>query len=224
MPNAPYYAVYNVGEYTFAPWKVVWPEQPGNNGLPVAVVNTRILRGVGDKVVIPDHKIYFAEFNEPTRAYYLCGILSSSLVQKFISSFHIMLQVGDIFKYMRLPEFDATNEEHMRLVELTRAAHGEENPERKELLLIQVSETARYRQVLCANSFTSLAELSLHRAGKPALNYLVAEDRERVKGGEAACEALDVNSVFCYQPASSSCISMCFMLMYFFPPHWVPAT
>ena len=82
----------------------------------------------------------------------------------------------------------------------------------------------RYRQVLCANSFTSLAELSLHRAGKPALNYLVAEDRERVKGGEAACEALDVNSVFCYQPASSSCISMCLMLMYFFPPHWVPAT
>ena len=55
-------------------------------------------------------------------------------------------------------------------------------------------------------------------------NYLVAEDRERVKGGEAACEALDVNSVFCYQPASSSCISMYFMLMYFFPPHWVPAT
>ena len=78
----------------------------------------------------------------------------------------------------------------------------------------------RYRQVLCANSFTSLAELSLHRAGKPALNCLVAEDRERVKGGEA----LDVNSVFCYQPASSSCISMYFMLMYFFPPHWVPAT
>ena len=85
-------------------------------------------------------------------------------------------------------------------------------------------ERSGYRQVLCANSFTSLAELSLHRAGKPALNYLVAEDRERVKGGEAACEALDVNSVFCYQPASSSCISMCFMLMYFFPPHWVPAT
>lgn len=77
-----------------------------------------------------------------------------------------------------------------------------------------------YRQVLCANSFTNLAELRLHRAGKPALDYPIAEGRERVKGGEA----LDVNSVFCYQPASSSCISMYFMLMYFFPPHWVPAT
>ena len=38
-----------------------------------------------------------------------------------------------------------------------------------------------YRQVLCANSFTSLAELRLHRAGKPALNYLAAEHRGHVK-------------------------------------------
>lgn len=144
MPHAPYYAVYNVGEYTFAPWKVVWPEQPGNSALPVAVVNTRTLRGVGDKVVVPDHKIYFAEFDEPTKAYYLCGMLSGSLVQRFIASFHIMLQVGDIFKHMRLPEFNTTNEDHMRLVELTQAAHGEEDPERKGRLLTQISETANH--------------------------------------------------------------------------------
>ena len=55
-----------------------------------------------------------------------------------------------------------------------------------------------YRQVLCANSFTSLAEQSLHKAGEPTLDYPIAEGRERVKGGEAACEALDVSSVFCY--------------------------
>ena len=59
---------------------------------------------------------------------------------------------------------------------------------------------------------------------EPALDYPIAEGRERVKGGEAACEALDVSSVFCYQPATSSCISRCFMFMYFLPPHWVPAT
>ena len=59
---------------------------------------------------------------------------------------------------------------------------------------------------------------------EPALDYPIAEGRERVKGGEAACEALDVSSVFCYQPAMSSCISRCFMFMYFLPPHWVPAT
>lgn len=32
---------------------------------------------------------------------------------------------------------------------------------------------------------------------EPALDYPIAEGRERVKGGEAACEALDVSSVFC---------------------------
>ena len=86
------------------------------------------------------------------------------------------------------------------------------------------SEHIRYRQVLCANSFTNLTELRLHRAEEPALDCPIAEGRERVKGGEAACEALDVSSVFCYQPAMSSCISRCFMFMYFLPPHWVPAT
>ena len=35
-------------------------------------------------------------------------------------------------------------------------------------------------------------------AGEPALDYPIAEGRERVKGGVAACEALDASSVFCY--------------------------
>ena len=57
------------------------------------------------------------------------------------------------------------------------------------------SEHIRYRQVLCANSFTNLAELRLHRAGKPALDYPIAEGRERVKGGEAACRATSFKKV-----------------------------
>lgn len=139
MPKAPFYSVYNVGEYTFSPWKVIWPEQPGNSGLPVAVVNTRRINGLGDKIVVPDHKIYFAEFNDPTLAYYLCGILSCSLVQKFVKSFHVMLQVGDIFKFMRLPEYNATDERHVRLVDLAQEANNESNQERRLLLVQEIS-------------------------------------------------------------------------------------
>ena len=51
--------------------------------------------------------------------------------------------------------------------------------------------------MLCANSFTSLGEFRLNRAEEPALDCPIAEGRERVKGGEDACEALDVSSVFC---------------------------
>ena len=102
---------------------------------------------------------------------------------------------------------------------------GVQCPERQFLCAeCNLRSTNRYRQVLCANSFTNLAELRLHRAEEPALDCPIAEGRVSVKGGEAACEALDASSGFCYQPASSSCSSRCFMLMYFFPPHWVPAT
>ena len=104
------------------------------------VVNFRILQGVGEKVVIPDHKIYFAEFNNSTNAYYLCGLLSCSLVQKYITSFHIMLQVGDIFKHMRLPEFDTTDERHNHLVELVQSAHNVQDAGARNNLLEQISE------------------------------------------------------------------------------------
>lgn len=139
MKTAPYYAIYNVGEYTFAPWKVVWPEQPGKKGLPVAVVKNRTLRGIGEKIIIPDHKIYFAEFYDEQEALYLCGLLICSHVQKFITSFHIMIQVGDIFKHLRLPEFDGTNKRHVYLAKLVKMAHNEFDIRRKQDLLEQIS-------------------------------------------------------------------------------------
>ena len=80
---------------------------------------------------------------------------------------------------------------------------------RKKPLKFRTQLKTRYRQVLCANSFTSLTELRLHRAEEPALDCPIAEGRVSVKGGEAACEALDASSGFCYQPASSSCTSRC---------------
>ena len=40
--------------------------------------------------------------------------------------------------------------------------------------------------------------LSAQGQVKPALDYLIAEGRVSVKGSEAACEALDASSGFCY--------------------------
>ena len=101
---------------------------------------TLTLQGVDEKIAVPDHKIYFAEFENATNAFYLCGLLTCSLVQKFITSFHIMIQVGDIFKYMRLPEFEATNDQHTFLAELVQEAHKESNAHARENLLNQISE------------------------------------------------------------------------------------
>lgn len=140
MKNAPFYAIYNVGDYTFAPWKVAWAEQPGNKGFPAAVISSGEVPLMGQRVIVPDHKIFFADFNEPDPAYYLCGLLNSSLVRRFIQSHTISIQVGNIFKHMSLPEFDPANQDHLALVELVRTAHAESNPVQRNALLEQISE------------------------------------------------------------------------------------
>ena len=51
-----------------------------------------------------------------------------------------MIQVGDIFKHMRLPEFDERNHQHMHLVELVREAHNENDADVRNNLLTQISD------------------------------------------------------------------------------------
>ena len=123
MPNAPFYAVYNVGSYTFAPYKVIWAEQSGTFEAAVATAGEVPL--LGQRPYVPDHKIFFVEFQEAAPAYYLCGLLASSLVKEFVESHNISIQVGDIFKHMSLPSFDRTQPGHRRLAQLVERAHQE---------------------------------------------------------------------------------------------------
>ncbi len=144
MKTAPFFVIYNVGAYTFAPWKVIWPEQPGNNGLPAAVVHTKSSNYINEKVIVPDHKIYFAEFAEPDKAEYLCGLLSCSIVQEYITSFHISIQVGDIFQHMQLPEYDSRNQNHIRLKQLVREVSETASRDRRNVLLSAISDLGNH--------------------------------------------------------------------------------
>lgn len=139
MKNAPFYAIYNVGEYTFSPWKVVWAEQPGNKAFPAAVIGTGIVPLLGERVVIPDHKIFFVDFDDPEPACYLCGLLNCSTVRMFIHSHNISIQIGNIFKHMSLPKFDKANKAHVELARLVRQAHAERNGVKLDVLLYQIS-------------------------------------------------------------------------------------
>ena len=121
MTNAPFYAVYSVGSYTFAPYKVIWAEQSGTFAAAVAAAGEVPL--LGQRPYIPDHKIFFVEFQEAEPAYFLCGLLTSSLVKEFVESHNISIQVGDIFKHMSLPSFDRTQRAYRRLAQLVERAH-----------------------------------------------------------------------------------------------------
>lgn len=142
MPHAPYYAVYNVGSYTFAPYKVIWAEQSKVFESAVAAANEVPL--LGSRPYVPDHKIYFVEFQEAMPAYFLCGLLSSYLVKEFVESHNISIQVGDIFKHMNLPIYDQTQEAHTKLAQLVECAHQQDETTLRGALVDKVRNEAEH--------------------------------------------------------------------------------
>ena len=134
----PYYAVYNVGEYSFAPFKVVWAEQ--SSKFKSAVVTDKEIAPGLRKVYVPDHKIYFADFEDEDAAYYLCGLLNSSKVQSYIESHTISIQVSNIFKHLSLPEYDHNNDFHRRLSSFTKEIHSENNSLKRQELIDTLNE------------------------------------------------------------------------------------
>lgn len=133
MPNAPFYAIYNVGSYTFAPYKVIWAEQSGT--FEAAVATTGEVPVMGQREYVPDHKIFFVDFQEAEPAYFLCGLLASPIVQEFVESHNISIQVGDIFKHMSVPSFDCARADHRRLAWLVQLAHEEHDASKRAALV-----------------------------------------------------------------------------------------
>lgn len=121
--GAPEYAVYNVGDYTFQPWKVVWPEM--STRFYAAVAGSADVPVAGERPFVPDHKVYFAGFDEKEPAHFLCGLLNSPMVREWIESHNVSIQVGDIFKHLKVPQFDASNPKHTALAKLVESAHQE---------------------------------------------------------------------------------------------------
>ena len=129
MKGAPFYGVYNVGEYTFQPWKVIWPEMSSN--FYAAVAGSAEVPLIGKRPYIPDHKIYYVAFDNKKEAYFLCGILNTSMVREWIESHTVKIQVGDVFKHMSLPEYDQSNKKHKQISKLVESIHKEHNPEKR---------------------------------------------------------------------------------------------
>lgn len=139
MHGAPFYAVYNVGGYTFKPWKVIWPEM--SSKFYAAVAGSAMVPIMGERPYVPDHKIYFAAFDDKEPAHFLCGLLNAPMVREWIESHTISINLGDVFKHMQLPPYDETNIAHGRLVVLVEKAHMEHDSVLRANLISEVART-----------------------------------------------------------------------------------
>ena len=113
----PFYSSYNVGAYTYAPFKVVWKE--------ICAEIEAVVIASDDDTIIPDHKLVLVAFHSEAPAYFLSGILNSSPIGLFVRSYTMQTSIsGHIFDYVAIPEFSAKNPLHMKLVELAKRCHA----------------------------------------------------------------------------------------------------
>lgn len=138
--GAPVFAIYNVGEFTFKPWKVIWAEMSGK--FSAAVAGSAEVPLVGKRAYVPDHKIFFVALDNKAEAHYLCGILNSTTVAEYVESHNVAIQIGDIFKHMRLPRYDAKDQHHAALAKLVEKAHAEHREKERTAILEQVRKGA----------------------------------------------------------------------------------
>jgi hypothetical protein len=144
-PFAPFYSLYNIGEYTLAPCKVCWREQ--SEFFTAAVAGSDKVAG-RKKVIIPDHKLMFVPLDNELEAHYVCAAINSSPSVLIVKSYAIETQTSThVLENVRVPKFDAENKRHRRLAELSQMAHtaaAKSEPDNTSLELIetQIDKTA----------------------------------------------------------------------------------
>jgi len=113
----PFYSMSEIGDYTFAPWKVVWREQA--SGMTASIIGT-----FDDKPVIPDHKLMLVDCKSQGEAHFVCALLNSTLGGIVVTSYAIEIQMGPhILENIRIPRYNPNNALHRGLAELSERAH-----------------------------------------------------------------------------------------------------
>ena len=120
-PFAPFYSLYNIGEYTLSPFKVCWREQ--SEFFTCSVVGRAEVEG-DSKAVIPDHKLMFVPVTSEAEAHYVCALLNSAVTVFLVKSYGIETQTSThVLEHVRLPRFNAHDKQHARLSKLSQQAH-----------------------------------------------------------------------------------------------------
>lgn len=77
--TAPFYSVYNVGPYTFAPYKVCWMRVSDDLHAAVCI----------EKRVVPDNSLVAVSVETLDEGHYVCALLNSAIASYLIRSFSV---------------------------------------------------------------------------------------------------------------------------------------
>ncbi|HID64069.1 MAG TPA: hypothetical protein EYP49_15225 [Anaerolineae bacterium] len=126
--GTPFYGLFGLGDYTWAPYKVCWC---GLGFRPEFAVAEPVADGfVGTKPLVPDGTVYFIPTSDRTEAHFLCAILNAEIVRTFLSARSSKSKRGlakKLMQQLRLPVFRREDERHLRLAKASIGLHQEAN-------------------------------------------------------------------------------------------------
>lgn len=116
VETGPYWSMFNVGDYTLAPNKVVWKDIAGD--FAAAVIEA------SDPLALPTHTVMLVACESADEAHYVCGALNSMPARTLIAAYvatHISTHTTQV---VHVPQFDPADSDHTALAEASRAAHA----------------------------------------------------------------------------------------------------
>jgi hypothetical protein len=123
LDDGPFYSVFGLGAYTWAPYKIVWCRLGFKPHF--AVVSTVEDEDLGEKPIVPGDHCMFVSTDDEREAHFLCALLNSAPYQRSIravaSEGKASLSKTAVSK-LALPEYRETTASG-RLAELSMAAH-----------------------------------------------------------------------------------------------------
>jgi len=126
----PFYSVYDIGDYTFSQYKVVWKRIAGAiTGKAVSFASATLEPyQLGyfkeERPVILNDSLILVPFSSRDEAYYVSAVLNSSICLLAIASYTYELrQETHITQYIRIPQFVHNDPLHLKLSELSKKAH-----------------------------------------------------------------------------------------------------
>jgi len=115
----PFYSMFDVGDYTLAPYKVVWTR--------IGTVEAAVVKTQDGKTIIPQETITLVACIIKEESHYIASLINSSIFQYAITSYS---QAGGksmgsmhVLKNIRIPKFDSANKLHQELAGLSENAH-----------------------------------------------------------------------------------------------------
>ncbi len=85
IETGPFYSMFDVSDYTFAPWKVVWREQASQ-------MTASVVSELNHKATIADHKLMLLACKTLEEAHYVCAILNSDLTRFAVLAYALALR------------------------------------------------------------------------------------------------------------------------------------